>query len=67
MDHSGCTPLHHACINAPDGHRSVKVHVSQSRECFVCKMPFHGYFMWMSFISVPYSWEYDVTRDIDTA
>ena len=30
MDHSGCTPLHHACINAPDGHRSVKV--SQSRE-----------------------------------
>ena len=32
MDHSGCTPLHHACINAPDGHRSVKV--SQSREYF---------------------------------
>lgn len=25
MDQSGCTPLHHACINAPDGHRSVKV------------------------------------------
>ena len=48
MDHSGCTPLHHACINAPDGHRSVKV--SQSRQYFVCKMPFHGYFMWMSLI-----------------
>ena len=25
IDQSGCTPLHHACINAPDGHRSVKV------------------------------------------
>ena len=25
MDQSGCTPLHHACINAPDGHKSVKV------------------------------------------
>lgn len=25
MDQSGCTPLHHLCINAPDGHRSVKV------------------------------------------
>ena len=28
IDQSGCTPLHHACINAPDGHRSVKVGVS---------------------------------------
>ena len=28
IDQSGCTPLHHACINAPDGHRSGKVGVS---------------------------------------
>ena len=59
MDHSGCTPLHHACINAPDGHRSVKV--SQSRQYFVCKMPCHGYFMWMSFISLPYKRSWDMT------
>ena len=26
MDQSGCTPLHHACINAPDGHQSVQVY-----------------------------------------
>ena len=28
VDQTGCTPLHHACINAPDGHRSVKVRLN---------------------------------------